>query len=298
MKNKLVLRPNEFTSFTSYYLEEFWAEYFDICVYDPAVTYERSGTMFAVWWQNADDDYSKRLRDQGHKVVVDNLWEVPTNRTDYHWLENPTWFWYNESLWWRSMGYYEYRPDKQYTKLAFAPIRRQSMIRDKIVEALGPRLDRFVWSYKDRALPGDMPSSHNQHQRFFNPQWYDQTYFSLVVETLQQGNYVWMTEKIFKACAYYHPFLAIAQPGLLRLLKELGFETHDNLFDESYDDILDFDSRLAAVVKNIDDFKTEPYSQDTQDRLQHNHDRFFDQALVQSRMVTEIIYPLLEYAET
>ena len=115
MKNKLVLRPNEFTSFTSYYLEEFWSRYFDISIYDPDRTYDRSGTVFAVWWQNANDEYSKRLQTQGHKVIVDNLWEVPTNRTDYYWLENPNWFWYNESLWWRSLGYHEYQPNKKYS---------------------------------------------------------------------------------------------------------------------------------------------------------------------------------------
>ena len=80
MKNKLVLRPNEFTSFTSYYLEEFWSRYFDISLYESNKTYDQSGTVFAVWWMNADDEYSRRLLDQGHKVIVDNLWEIPANR--------------------------------------------------------------------------------------------------------------------------------------------------------------------------------------------------------------------------
>ena len=155
-----------------------------------------------------------------------------------------------------------------------------------------------MWSYKDRTLPGDIPGSDILHQRFFNPKWYDDTYFSLVVETRQYGDYPWVTEKIFKACAYYHPFLVIGQPGVLTLMKKMGFETYKNLFDESYDSILDFDTRLATIVKNIDDFNTEPYDQETQRRLQYNHDHFFDQALVESRMINEIINPLLEYAES
>jgi hypothetical protein len=297
MKNKLVLRPNEFTSFTSYYLEEFWTRYFDISLYESDKTYDQSGTVFAVWWMNADDEYSRRLRDQGYKVIVDNLWETPSNRTDYYWLENPNWFWYNESLWWRSMGYHEYQPNKRYSKLAFAPIRRPSKTRDQIVNKLGLRLDKFLWSYKDKGLPGDLPSSDSLHQRFFNPEWYDDTYFSLVVETLQHGNSPWMTEKVFKACAYYHPFLVIGQQGLLALLRKMGFETYPNIFDEYYDSIQCFDARLDAIVKNIDNFKIEPYDSETQRRIQHNHNHFFDQELVEDRILTEIIEPLLSYAE-
>ena len=297
MKNKLVLRPNEFTSFTSYYLEEFWGRYFDICIYDPGKTYDRLGTVFAVWWQNANDEYSKRLRDQGYRVIVDNLWEVTKNRTDYYWLENPNWFWYNESLWWRSMGYHEYQPNKKYSKLSLMPIRKQNNIRDQIIDTLGSRLDNFLWSYKHKVLPGDLLSSDTRHQRFFNPTWYDDTYFSTVVETLQHGDCPWMTEKVFKACAYYHPFLVIGQSGVLTLLKKMGFETYQNVFDEHYDSIQDFDTRMAAIVKNIDNFKTEPYDPETQRRLRHNHDHFFDQALVESRMITEIVEPLLTYAE-
>jgi len=297
MKNKLILRAGEFTSFTSYYLKEFWGRYFDICVYDPDITYDRSGTVFAVWWMNANDEYSQRLRDQGYRVIVDNLWEVATKRTDYYWLENPGWCWYNESLWWRSMGYHEYQPNKKYYKLAFMPIRRQSEIRDQIVDALDTRVDNFLWSYKDKVLPNDALLSDGNYQRFFNPQWYDDTYFSLVIESSQHGECYWPTDKILKPIGYYHPFLAIAQPGLLKLLQNMGFETYQNIFDESYDNIQDFDQRLAAVIKNIDNFKIEPYNLETQRRLQHNHDHFFDQALVESRMIIEIIEPLLEYAE-
>jgi hypothetical protein len=298
MKTKIILRLDEFTSFTSYYLESLWGKYFEVEWYDPGKTYDQSMTLFVVWWQNADDDYSKNLRDHGFKVVVDNLWEASTGRTDYYWLENSNWCWYNESLWWRSIGYHQYVPNKQYSKLSFTSIRRQSSTRDQIVTALGSRLEKFVWSYKDKKLPNDVSILSDHHQRFFNPEWYDDTYFSTVVETQQHGICYWPTEKTFKACAYYHPFLIVGQQGLLKLLKNMGFETYENMFDESYDRIQGFDARLDAIIKNIDYFKTKPYDLETQRRLQHNHDHFFDQTLVKSRMITEIIEPLIEYAET
>jgi len=297
MKTKIILRLDEFTSFTSYYLESLWGKYFDIEWYDPSKTYDQSMTLFVVWWQNANDDYSKNLRDHGFKVVVDNLWEVSTGRTDYYWLENSNWCWYNESLWWRSIGYHKYQPNKQYSKLAFMPISRVSDTRNKIVSKLTPMLDNFIWSYRDKKLPNDIDSTDNQYYRFFNPEWYDDTYFSAVVETQQHGSCHWATEKTFKACAYHHPFLLIGQYHTLKKLKQLGFETYNNIFDESYDDIVDFDSRLNAVIKNIDNFNPVPYDSETQRRLQHNHDHFFDQAFVESRIVSEIIIPLLAYAK-
>ncbi len=298
MKPNIVLRPEEFTSFTSYYLEPLWNRYFDITWYNPTTTYHNANTLFVVWWQNVDDGYTKKLQDQGYKVVIDHLWETPTSRTDYHWLENSNWCWYNESLWWRSLGYHQYIPNKQYSKLSFMPIRRQGSTRDKIVNKLKPLLDNFIWSYQDKKLPNDIKSTDNGYQRFFNPEWYDNTYFSTVVETFQHGTCYWPTEKTFKACAYYHPFLLIGQHHTLTRLQQLGFETYNNIFDESYDDIVDFDSRLDAVIQNIKNFSTTSYDTPTQQKLQHNHDRFFDQDLVRSKIVSEIIEPLLHYAET
>jgi hypothetical protein len=298
MKNKLILRADEFTSFTSYYLESVWSKYFDISYYDANKTYDQSNTVFAVWWANADDEYSRRLRDQGYQVVVDNLWEMPKHRKDYYWIENLNWFWYNESLWWRSLGHEQYRPNKKYTKLALMPIKRQSPTRDLIVSAIGSRLDNFIWSYKDRTLPDDAETTQDNYQRFFNPQWYDDTYFSLVAESTYHGQRRYFTEKTFKPIAYRHPFLIIGSYNLLNMLHELGFETYENIFDESYDTVMDFDARLHAVIKNIDDFDPHPYDSLTLSKLQHNHGHFFNRDLVESRMVTEIIEPLINHAET
>ena len=300
MKNKIVLREEEFTSFRSFYLEYFWQKYFDIEFYDQSKTYDCAGRVFVVSWQNADDDYSKQLKNQGLKVAVDNLWEHPVNRKDHHWIQNLDWCWYNESLWWRSMGYHEYQPNKTYSKLAFMPIRRQDHVRDKIVNALGGHLEDFVWSYRDQTLPNDAPLTQDNYQRFFNPEWYDDTYFSVVVETVLQGKggYKWVSEKSFKPIAYRHPFLVIGQHESLKKLRSLGFETYENLFDESYDDIYDFDLRLDAVIKNIDNFDARAYDSITQGKLQHNHDRFFDKELVESKIVAEIVEPLINYAET
>jgi hypothetical protein len=294
MKIKLVLRPGEFTSFTSYYLEEFWREYFDIQWYDSTQTYQQADTVFVVWWDNANSVWAQRMQDQGYHVAVDNLWETATGNINGYWLENSNWFWYNESLWWTALGYNDFQPSPNPTLLAFMPIRRKAPIRDHIVDRLHSVLNSMLWSYHNKPLPNDT-TDPDQGQRYYHPDWYNQTYSSLVVETKQHGS-MFITEKTFKPMAFYHPFQIIGVPGTLTELRKLGFETFDNLFDESYDSIEDIGTRIDKIINNLQQIKLIPYDNLTIEKLHHNQARFFDVNLVKQRMVTEIIEPLLEYA--
>lgn len=299
-KVKIVLRPNEWTSFTSWYLEDLWQQYFDFEMYDPDVSYCKS-TIFAVYCGNATDHWVDQLIDQGHRVLFDNLWErVPshTRTQGVYTLGNRNWCWYNESLWWRALGYHNYCPNKTYGKLAFMPIRTHRPIRDYIVQQLAQYLDQMIWSYKDKVLPNDASDSCPDYQRYMNPQWYNDSYFSLVVETSQIEQHYWPTDKTFKPIAYYHPFLIAGEQYALKNLRALGFETYSNIFDESYDNEPNFRRRLEMMIKNLDLFEQVSYNNETLRRAEHNHNLFFDKDLVESRIINEVIHSILEYAET
>ena len=298
MKIKLILRQEEFTSFTSYYLENFWRSFFDISYYDPNLTYDKNRTLFAVWWQNADSEWPQQLRDAGYKVVVDNLWEQPTHRSDFYWIENKFAFWWNESLWWHAMGYSSYTPNKDLKYSALLQIRRPSDIRNKIVDYFENCLDSMLWSYsaRNKKLPNDVEEG-NMSQRFMHPDWYNNTYCSLVVETSQQLP-VYVTEKSYKPIAYFHPFMIIGSPGTLSFLKQAGFETFENLFDESYDEVQDLDQRLKIIKSNLSGISMHNYDKLTQDKLNYNHQKFFDINYVKKSMISNIVNPLIAYAET
>ena len=296
MKIKLVLRPNEFTSFTSFYLESLWKEYFDIEYYNSTTSYDRSATIFAIWWTNANTEWPRRMRDLGYHIVVDNLWEKTQNKNDYHWMENSQWFWYNESLWWTTLGHQQYRPSKQLSFKAFMPVGRICKARDHIVDTLEDYKHEMLWSYRQQRLPNDTQDPALR-QRYVDPFWYNSTYSSLVVETNQAGP-VFISEKTFKPVAFYHPFQVIAMPGILKELKSHGFETYSNLFDESYDCVEDFDQRLSIIINNLKAITLTNYDAITQEKLEHNHNRFFDTSLVKDRIVKEIINPIIEYAHT
>jgi len=86
---------------------------------------------------------------------------------------------------------------------------------------------------------------------------YEQTYFSVVSETIYFTNYrdwedsCFLSEKIFKAIIFKHPFILVATPNTLKYLKALGYKTFSPVIDESYDSIEDNTMRMVAIVKEI-----------------------------------------------
>jgi hypothetical protein len=70
------------------------------------------------------------------------------------------------------------------------------------------------------------------------------------------------------------------------------------LFDENYDTELNWHQRLDCLVKNVSEFKKQPYDMLTQQKIQHNHALFFDHAVSCKYINEQIIEPLLNYAET
>jgi len=82
---------------------------------------------------------------------------------------------------------------------------------------------------------------------YLNAEPYIDTYFSVVTETVFTYPYSFRTEKIWKPIAIGHPWIAVANTGFYRDMKNLGFRTFDKLIDESFDDITDNLDRLHRV---------------------------------------------------
>jgi len=80
---------------------------------------------------------------------------------------------------------------------------------------------------------------------------YIDSYFEICFETFVDGEHKSLTEKIFKPIINFHPFLIVAYPGALKLLKELGFKTFSPYIDESYDSIEDRNTRLQIIYNEI-----------------------------------------------
>jgi hypothetical protein len=330
------------------YLEWTLQKQFNLKVYVENTTYNNFEDILVI---SRPEFYNKeiliRLLDQGFRLLIINLWEArpyvlakdfqpyldnilvvlgckgPFNYGWKHVLSVPRWFWYNESLWYtcdKNFQYQNYIPTRKNTKLFFMPIKRSKPFRTQVVETLTEFLDDAVWSYVERWNDGlhlptreENPVARIGWDRQFEPNWYDDTYFTLAVETYigqttveneikgivsdQAGPCeLFVTEKTFKPIAHQHPFLVCGMKGTLAFLKENGFETYDHIFDESYDILDFFDAKLDALYDNIKNFNKKNYLDPlTEQKIKHNYDRFYDRSAVLAGINTDLIEPMLEW---
>jgi len=81
---------------------------------------------------------------------------------------------------------------------------------------------------------------------------YFNSYVSLVSETSVDVGDVFPTEKIFKPILTLHPFIVVATPGFLSLMRSFGYRTFSEWFDESYDTEPDIDKKIDMIIREID----------------------------------------------
>jgi hypothetical protein len=112
------------------------------------------------------------------------------------------------------------------------------------------------------ATPINLPNTGFVKNKLFNNKWgeiylkakpYQDTYFSLVTETVFDYPYSFRTEKIWKPVAIGHPFIAVANQGFYQDLHNLGFQTFGSVIDESFDQIENNTDRLDRIVEIVQD---------------------------------------------
>ena len=113
--------------------------------------------------------------------------------------------------------------------------------------------------------------------------FYQESFASFVNETYINENFdPFFTEKAMKPLAYGHPFLLFSSAGALSNLRDLGFETFGDIFDESYDLIespqLRFEHLLREVnrICKLDNSMLADITSHIIPRLQHNHNHFWN----------------------
>lgn len=306
-------------------------EHFDHEFFDPDRSYDRSRTLVCIPYQGAPE-WALRMHEQGFKTVIDNL-EEPRERytvsQDYdrldpcgvHEIQCDDFFWYNEHLWLAYLSdrgsWTQHRPCRTYRRLAWMPMRLARWHRDQIWQAMAPWRNEFYCSYVERGhtLPDDVRAQdHDIDQHYVNPLWIDDTWFTIAVETMideydsrqwgahhatmgYRGPWPFITEKTYKPIYMQHPFMVYGHSNTLTRLRELGFVTFDNLFDESYD--VKHANKPEILVKNVAGFDRSAAGYDalTLEKIAHNHAWFFRRDVVQHGIRTGIIEPLMEYAE-
>ena len=85
--------------------------------------------------------------------------------------------------------------------------------------------------------------------------FYEETYFSVVSETnyydfLEKGRF--LSEKLFKPIANFHPFIIVSRPNSLEAIRSIGYKTFHPYINEAYDLIEDDVKRMIAIVDEIE----------------------------------------------
>lgn len=84
------------------------------------------------------------------------------------------------------------------------------------------------------------------------------------------------TEKIYKPLCGEMPFVALASRGYLKGLRNKGFRTFGEIFDESYDEIEDLSDRVNAIGELIKGLSHRDLKSSCRHITRHNRKRFYE----------------------
>jgi len=131
------------------------------------------------------------------------------------------------------------------------------------------------------------PGSYNQNNSLAH--LYQDIFVDLVAEPIYEGTSFYPTEKIARAMLCRRPFIVMASKYYVHYLRQMGFKTFDQWWDESYD-CYDSNIRYHKILKLIDQlasnkYQIEKYYHDMQQVLTHNYNlltsRQFNQCIQQ-----------------
>jgi len=151
-------------------------------------------------------------------------------------------------------------------------------------------LSSFLEFIKDEPYILDITSEQavdRNHQIFNNTKLYKDSYASLVTETIvdtYNKGVLFLSEKTYQPIYNLHPFINVGGAGILKYLRDSGYATFPELFDESYDKIQNCSDRIEKTLTEVEKFCNidsrvldDIYSSKTfQDKLIHNFTTFKD----------------------
>lgn len=321
MTSKVKLLVSRSATVSEVFQYNYWSRFFDLERYNSDKQYPPDSLVIIGFTEPCQQYLCRGLR-----VIVDHLFDCavyqsPTVDNNILTLYSAPFMWIHEFLFIKAKKYNIVKPPGNPDKFFLLAMNLRRGIRDDLLAKMTPYLEDSYWSYvgQGRLLPGDVlvrGEFHNGtvNDRHYISNWYTDTCFSLVSETAVDTETmglgfvpgeVFISEKSFKPLSYWHPFVTYGTRGTLQYMRSLGFETFGSIIDESYDTIVDSKNRLNKISQVVDDLYKE-FSQTksvfqtpaAQDIVQHNYHRFWDAGLVDHLFLTQIVEPIVEFAES
>lgn len=317
---------------------EMTGEYYSLHNYD-LDTYDRKFAMIDTRWANErlkdNNEFHAELKrrcnllhSQGFVFIKTNPWESLENieNTPQHpeidiehikWTGGVSWFWfymYNKHYDKRDkFTQWDWGIDKIYDFLYLNKRRRPH--RNNLwkgmsdAKLLGNSLTSFL-EHKDGPVrlnaDYELPwvDAKNYPQRGMDQDLYEKPYneskYSLISETNDTDNEIFMTEKIWKPIIAQQVFIVHGNYLYLQKLREIGFKTFGQYFNESYDLERDPNLRVKKLVNLCKDLLNKNwkdiYLQSVSLR-KHNYDTFWNREKL-SEEINKVLVNFLEFADS
>ena len=123
--------------------------------------------------------------------------------------------------------------------------------------------------------------------------FYQNSLVSVVTETNFENDELTLTEKAFKPAKEKHPFIIIGVTGSLKAMRDMGFKTFSEFWDESYDDEDEPRYRLWKIMQlcreiaTWDNEKIIDFKRKVKPILEHNFNTVFTDT---ARVISDNIY--------
>jgi len=108
-----------------------------------------------------------------------------------------------------------------------------------------------------------------------------------------------MTERLWKSIIAEHIFVVHGNPLYLQKLREMGFKTFSNYFDETYDIEFDNVKRIEKIVATCDQLQKSNWQDiylQSQKMRKHNKNHFFDKQAM-GKEINKTLDLFLEFAD-
>lgn len=128
----------------------------------------------------------------------------------------------------------------------------------------GNLLEKCYWSYKAKYVEKGLKGAKKIQGTLTTPSrlFTETTFCHIVTETQffndnpYYGETIFITEKVDKAIRFAQPFIVASSPNYLKTMRELGFKTFNQWWDESYDTVQEWDKRINMVYDVIKEIST------------------------------------------
>ena len=260
------------------------------------------------------------LKSQGFVFIKANPWESLENITKHpeymwpnidvdhmKWTGGTTWFWHHMYNRHNGKTFNFDHSNKKYDFLYLNKTQRDH--REKLYIKLSNKgiLENSLYTnWPDRKLPAEyeLPWAQDYPQYGMDQDIYEKPYndtaCSIVSETNDNNNEIFMTEKIWKPIMAQHIFVVHGNHLYLQKLREMGFRTFNNYFEEAYDLDRDPDMRIDTIVDVCDRLRDAPWEDIyslTKALRKHNYATMFNKEKL-SLEINKHLDLFLEFADT